>query len=51
MTSKCRRGKVGGSVAEVPASHGRDAIQSPEAVTSPAQLSDKVGLEGKKESF
>lgn len=36
---------------EVPASHAQDALQSPEAVTSLAQLLDKVGLEGKKESF
>lgn len=51
MTSKRGRGKVGGCVAEVPASHRRDAVLSPEAVTSPAQLLDKVGLEGKKGKF
>lgn len=49
ISKKCGRGKVGGCVTEVPTSHGWDALKSPETMTSPAQLLDGVGLEGKKE--
>lgn len=36
---------------EVPAPHEWDALQSPKATTSPAQLLDEVGPEGKQENF